>query len=371
MAPVIRAAQDSGAFDMRVCVTAQHRKMLDQVLSFFGIRPEYDLDLMQPNQSLSDLTRAALSGIDDVLGAFKPSLVLVHGDTTTTLSASLAAYYHRIPVAHVEAGLRTGDVYSPWPEEVNRRIAGVISTYHFAPTERARNNLLAEGVLAESIWVTGNTVVDALMAVVRRIRTESALRSLMDREFEFLNHKKRLLLVTGHRRENFGEGFAGICDAMLALASRPDVEIVYPVHLNPNVQEPVLRLLGGHPNVHLMEPQEYLQFVYLMERAYLVLTDSGGVQEEAPSLGKPVLVLRETTERPEAVEAGTVRLVGTDPSTIMAAASDLLDDASVYNAMSQAHNPYGNGTASEQITAVLKTLYHSGPALGEQDTNHR
>jgi UDP-N-acetylglucosamine 2-epimerase (non-hydrolysing) len=353
LAPVINRLARTKGITARVCVTAQHRQMLDQVLALFGIKPDYDLNIMRAGQGLTEITASALTGLRDVLRDFRPDRVLVHGDTTTTFSAALAAYYEKIPVGHVEAGLRTGDIYAPWPEEVNRRLTTVVADLHFAPTAQARRNLEREGVPSERIMVTGNTVIDALLAVVARLRSDPALAAAMAEKFAFLEPAKRLILVTGHRRENFGAGFERICQALDQLAQRPDVQLVYPVHLNPNVQEPVRRVLGRRPNVHLIEPQEYLPFVYLMSRAYLLITDSGGVQEEAPSLGKPVLVLRDMTERPEALAAGTVLLVGTSVEKIVAAAHQLCEDASVYRRMSQAHNPYGDGKASQRITRQL------------------
>ncbi|MDB4734018.1 UDP-N-acetylglucosamine 2-epimerase (non-hydrolyzing), partial [Planctomycetota bacterium] len=323
MAPVHRALAQDPRFRVRVCVTAQHREMLDQVLELFGIEPEYDLDLMRPGQDLSAITGSVLEGLKGVLEEAAPDYVLVHGDTTTTMAASLAAYYARVPVGHVEAGLRTGDIYSPWPEEMNRRLTGSIATLHFAPTEAARANLLREGVDDARIAVTGNTVIDALLTMVERARAGG--EGEFSERFEGIDLDRRLVLVTGHRRENFGGGFERICQALAELSRTPDVEIVYPVHLNPNVQEPVHRILGSLPNVHLIAPQEYLPFLFLMDRAHLIITDSGGIQEEAPSLGKPVLVMRDTTERPEAVEAGTVRLVGTDAKVIVDAARTLLE----------------------------------------------
>jgi UDP-N-acetylglucosamine 2-epimerase (non-hydrolysing) len=353
MAPVVRALALADDWDSRVCVTAQHRQMLDQVLDLFKIAPDYDLDVMRPGQGLEDITASVLQGLSPVLDAYQPHLVLVHGDTTTTLAASLAAYYRKIPVGHVEAGLRTGNIWSPWPEEINRKVAGTIARWHFAPTEQARHNLLAEAVPAENIVVTGNTVIDALLDVVARLDADAAQQAAFARLFG-LDPAKRLILVTGHRRESFGDGFLRICDALATLAYRDDVEIVYPVHLNPNVKGPVETKLAGLPNVHLIAPQDYLPFVYLMSRADVILTDSGGVQEEAPSLGKPVLVMRETTERPEAVEAGTVKLVGTDSAQIVAEVSRLLDDQAAYKAMSFAHNPYGDGHASERILNTIR-----------------
>jgi UDP-N-acetylglucosamine 2-epimerase (non-hydrolysing) len=356
MAPVVKAlAGQSEFFDSRVCVTAQHRQMLDQVLDLFQIKPEYDLDIMKPGQNLTDVTCNVLQGLAPVLEEFRPDVVLVHGDTTTTMAASLAAYYQRIAVGHVEAGLRTGNIYSPWPEEMNRRLAGAITRFHFAPTERSRQNLLDEGVAAETICITGNTVIDALLDVVNLVRTDTGLQQQMAERFGYLDPAKRLILVTGHRRENFGEGFEQICTALKRIAAaHDDVEILYPVHLNPNVQEPVKRILAGQQSIHLIEPLDYLPFVYLMDRSSLIITDSGGVQEEAPSLGKPVLVMRDTTERPEAVTAGTVKLVGTDAERIFAEASKLLGDTQEYAAMALAHNPYGDGMAASRIVEALK-----------------
>jgi len=355
MAPVVKELKRNFGGEVRVCVTAQHRQMLDQVLNLFCIVPEYDLNLMKPGQDLTDITANVLLAMRQVLDEFMPDVVLVHGDTTTTFAASLAAYYKKIPVAHVEAGLRTGNIYSPWPEEMNRKLAGSIAAFHFAPTETSRDNLLRESIAAESIHVTGNTVIDALLDVVKKIEHDPVLRAELESRFEFLDAGKRLILITGHRRENFGKGFEGICQALSTLAERSDVELVYPVHLNPNVQEPVRRLLGGKSNIHLIEPLDYLPFVYLMNRAYLIVTDSGGIQEEAPSLGKPVLVIRDTTERPEAVAAGTVKLVGTDPACISREAGALLDSSSVYQQMAFAHNPYGDGTAASRIVQILKS----------------
>jgi UDP-N-acetylglucosamine 2-epimerase (non-hydrolysing) len=353
MAPVVRALALAGDIDGRVCVTAQHREMLDQVLDLFEITPEYDLDLMRPGQGLEDITAGVLSALSPALEEFEPQLVLVHGDTTTTLAASLAAYYRKIPVAHVEAGLRTGNILSPWPEEVNRKVAGAIATLHFAPTEQSKQNLLAEAVPTHAIVVTGNTVIDALIDVVAKLDADPTRTAEFEKHFG-LDPAKRMILVTGHRRESFGDGFLRICEALATLAARHDVEIVYPVHLNPNVKGPVEEKLSGFSNVHLIPPQEYLPFVYLMSRAAVILTDSGGVQEEAPSLGKPVLVMRETTERPEAVDAGTVKLVGTDTALIVAEVSKLLDDNAAYEAMSFAHNPYGDGKAVDRILNAIR-----------------
>jgi UDP-N-acetylglucosamine 2-epimerase (non-hydrolysing) len=356
MAPVVKALAADPAFEAKVCVTAQHRQMLDQVLDIFSIKPNFDLNLMKPGQDLSDITSNVLLGMRDVYQQWLPDIVLVHGDTTTTLAASLSAYYARIKVGHVEAGLRTGNKYSPWPEEMNRRLTGAITDLHFAPTEKARANLLGEGTAADTIHITGNTVIDALLDVVERVRTDAGLRSRFEAQFNFINPAKRLILVTGHRRENFGTGFENICQALAKIAQRGDVQVVYPVHLNPNVQEPVRRILSGVADVHLIEPQDYLPFVYLMDRSTMLITDSGGVQEEAPSLGKPVLVMRDTTERPEAVDAGTVKLVGTDSAAIVSEANRLLDDPAAYEVMARAHNPYGDGRAANRILETLRGL---------------
>ncbi|WP_338033253.1 non-hydrolyzing UDP-N-acetylglucosamine 2-epimerase [Desulfobulbus alkaliphilus] len=356
MAPVIKEfARYPDFFISRVCVTAQHRQMLDQVLGLFSIRPEYDLNLMRSGQSLTDITCSVLQGLSKVLGQWIPDMVLVHGDTTTTMAVSLAAYYQRIPVGHVEAGLRTGNIYAPWPEEMNRRLTSAIAACHFAPTVCSRDNLLAERVDPARIVVTGNTVIDALHEVVHMLRTDRSHQKVMAQRFSFLDSGKRLLLVTGHRRENFGQGFEQICTALKTIVTTlPDVEILYPVHLNPAVQEPVQRILGNTPSIHLVEPLDYLPFVYLMDRCTLIITDSGGVQEEAPSLGKPVLVMRDTTERPEAVLAGTVKLVGTDAATIVHEAVTLLSDPIAFARMSKAHNPYGDGQAAKRIVSFLK-----------------
>ena len=367
MAPVVKALENHpDGFESLVCVTAQHRQMLDQVLDLFAIRPDYDLDIMQPGQDLYDVTCNVLLGLKPVLCEVAPDIVLVHGDTTTTLAASLAAFYRQIPVGHVEAGLRTHNKFAPFPEEINRRVAGAVTDLHFAPTQRARENLLNEGIDERTILVTGNTVIDALRMTVDKITAGGlgerigagliqrfpALEKVLGRSAA----PRRLVLVTGHRRENFGEGFEKICRALAQLAaSHPDIDILYPVHLNPNVQEPVKRILGaGCANIYLIDPLDYLPFVYLMSQAELIVTDSGGVQEEAPSLGKPVLVLRETTERPEAVAAGTVKLVGTDPERIVRAASRLLDNPLAYDAMARALNPYGDGRAASRIVHHLQ-----------------
>lgn len=352
MAPVYQALKASPLLDVRVAVTAQHREMLDQVLRLFEIEPEYDLNVMKPGQGLSEITSAVLVGLKPVLDQYAPDLLLVHGDTTTTLSASLAAYYQRIPVGHVEAGLRTGDIYSPWPEEINRKVTGAIARLHLAPTEKAASNLKSEAVPSNLISITGNTVIDALLQVVKRLENDPDQSAEYDAQFG-IDPTKRLILVTGHRRESFGSGFERICSALVTLAHREDVQIMYPVHLNPNVKGPVEISLGGLERVRLIPPLDYLPFVHLMRRAHIILTDSGGIQEEAPSLGKPVLVMRDTTERPEAVAAGTVKLVGTDSDLIVEETNRLLTDQVAYEAMSRAHNPYGDGLASQRIREAV------------------
>lgn len=358
MAPLVKALEQNNDIDARVCVTAQHREMLDQVLDLFAIRPDYDLDIMKPGQDLFDVTAKILLGLRDVLDDFKPDWVLVHGDTTTTLATSLGAFYKQVKVAHVEAGLRTHDLYSPWPEEANRTLTGSLSTLHFAPTQASADNLLREHVADTDIVITGNTVIDALLKVKSEVLTNPETKAQMQEKFGELTAKP-YVLVTGHRRESFGGGFERICESIAHLANKyPEHNFIYPVHLNPNVQEPVNRLLNGLDNVKLIEPQDYLPFVYLMDNCQIILTDSGGVQEEAPSLGKPVLVMRDTTERPEAVAAGTVKLVGTDINKIIDAVSELLDDTSVYETMSRAHNPYGDGRAANII--VKKLLEEEG-----------
>ncbi len=355
MAPLVRALDEAGGVEARTCVTGQHRQMLDQVLELFGIAPHYDLKVMRPQQTLTMVTSDILLGMQPVLQDFRPDLVLVHGDTATTFAATLAAFYEKIPVGHVEAGLRTGDLYSPWPEEANRCLTGRLARWHFAPTEQTRQNLLKEGVPDERITVTGNTVIDALLMTERRLNGDAALRQAQQQRFGFLRPQCRMVLITGHRRENFGGGFERICQAVARLASaHPDVDFVYPVHLNPQVREPVNRLLSGHGNIHLIEPLDYLPFVYLMGRSHVILTDSGGIQEEAPSLGKPVLVMRDTTERPEAVQAGTVRLVGTDAEAIFQGTQALLTDDALYQSMAMAHNPYGDGNACGRIVRFLQ-----------------
>lgn len=354
MAPLVRALAADKRFDSKVCVTAQHREMLDQVLALFNITPEFDLDTMKSGQTLTDITVAIIKGLEPVLASYKPDVVLVHGDTATTLATSIAAYYQQIRVGHVEAGLRTSNIYSPWPEEGNRKLTGAIASYHFAPTETSKQNLLSENVAEKTINVTGNTVIDALLLVKRNIDQNEELASELSARYPFLDSSKKMLLVTGHRRESFGDGFERICEALKQVAKAfSDVQIVYPVHLNPNVQRPVNRLLSELDNVFLIEPQDYLPFVYLMMRSHIILTDSGGIQEEAPALGKPVLVMRDTTERPEAVAAGTVKLVGTDVSKIVSEVTSLLTDGVAYDRMSCAHNPYGDGKACQRILDKL------------------
>ena len=381
MAPLVKEFQKHAeAFRTLVCVTGQHREMLDQVLRIFGIRPDFDLDIMKQGQDLTDVTSRVLLGMREVLAQARPDAVLVHGDTTTSTAAALAAFYARVPVGHVEAGLRTHDIYSPWPEEMNRRLTGRIATWHFAPTPLSRDNLLSEGVAPERIAVTGNTVIDALHSVTRRIRSDAELRASLTAELRTAGYDtarldgtgRRLVLVTGHRRENFGEGFLHICNALRDLALRyPAVDFVYPLHLNPNVRRPVHEVFGGPgrqpANMFFIEPLEYLSFVCLMERAHIVLTDSGGIQEEAPGLGKPVLVMRDTTERPEAVEAGTVRLVGTDYEKITTSAARLLDDEQAYAEMAHAANPYGDGKACPRIVEFMTRALAAAPAApGEE-----
>ena len=359
MAPLALALNTDPRFEYRLCVTGQHREMLDQVLQLFNLVPDHDLDIMRPGQDLTDVTSSILQGMRDVLRVEKPDIVLVHGDTATTFATSLAAYYERVPVAHIEAGLRTGNIYSPWPEEANRKLTGALATIHFAPTERSQRNLLAEGIPSASISVTGNTVVDALFTVIKKLDTNPELAQYENLPLDIAaSNPNKTILVTGHRRESFGGGFERICQALRETAvNNPSVNIIYPVHLNPNVQEPVNRLLADIPNVHLIEPLTYLPFIALMNLSDIILTDSGGIQEEAPSLGKPVLVMRDTTERPEAVEAGTVKLVGTQVEKITLELDRLLNDSSAYDAMSRAHNPYGDGKACNRILDILAAHY--------------
>jgi len=354
MVPLVTRLKQDDRFEAKVCVTAQHREMLDQVLNVFGIVPDYDLDLMQKEQSLNDITAKIVLEIKPILESLSPDIVLVHGDTATTFAASLACYYQQIKIAHIEAGLRTGNILSPWPEEANRRLTSVLTSFHFAPTEVSKNNLLQEKIDQESVYVVGNTVIDTLQLALSMISSDSLLQHKLIKEFNFLNTKNRIILVTGHRRENFGKGFERICKALRQIALQyPNYQIVYPVHLNPNVREPVERLLSDINNIFLIEPLDYLPFVYLMSLSHIILTDSGGIQEEAPSLGKPVLVMRETTERPEAVKAGTVKLVGTCTENIVQGVVKLIENRDHYEQMSKASNPYGDGTASQCICNIL------------------
>jgi len=357
MSLLVKKLQQTAGITVRLCVTAQHRKMLDQVLQLFELVPDYDLDIMQSRQDLTDISCNVLQGLRGILDHFQPDLLLVHGDTTTTFFASLAGYYNRISVGHVEAGLRTGDIYSPWPEEINRKLTSAIAVRHYAPTVSARENLLAEGVDSNSILVTGNTVIDSLLWASQKIDESKKYQKIFRDYFSFLQKDKKLVMVTGHRRESFGSGFENICRALLRIAERKDVQLVYPVHLNPHVQEPVNRLLGGRKNIHLTSPLDYLPFVFLMKQAEIIITDSGGVQEEAPSLGLPVLVMRDVTERPEAVEAGTVKLVGSNEQKIVVETERLLDDRALYHKMSVILNPYGNGKACDSIIEDLTQNY--------------
>ena len=356
MSSVVKCLSKEKGIDSKVCVTAQHRHMLDQVLDLFDITPDFDLDVMQSSQTLSDLTSEIIKGISGVFEKWHPDCILVHGDTATTLAASLAAFYAKIPIYHIEAGLRTGDLYSPWPEEANRRITGVLASYHFPPTEIAKQNLIAEGVPVNKMTVTGNTVIDTLLDGLDILIKNDSMRKEIENKFDFIDKSKHLILVTGHRRENFGNGFNDICEALKKISEREDVQIVYPVHLNPRVLEPVRSKIGNLNNVHLIEPQEYIPFIYLMKNSHIILTDSGGIQEEAPSLGKPVLVMRNTSERPEAISAGTVKLVGTNTESIISNINILIDSDSDYLRMSQSHNPYGDGNASKIITKKLLSL---------------
>ena len=357
MAPVIKALEAEKTIESKVCVTAQHREMLDQVLNLFSIQPTYDLNIMTSNQELTDVTTAVLQGLDRILKECQPDRILVHGDTTTSFTAALSGFYQKIPVGHVEAGLRTGNIYAPWPEEMNRRLTDTICDLHFAPTQSSKQNLIKSGAKKSNIFVTGNTVIDALLSICERLETEPHILEQARKNSPPLDNTKKLILVTGHRRENFGGGFEQICMALAKLATREDVQIIYPVHLNPNVQEPVNRILNHNRNIQLITPLEYLPFVYLMKKAHFIITDSGGIQEEAPSLGKPVLVMRELTERPEAVDAGTAKLVGTNQNKIVEEATHLLDDKKFYATKSQTHNPYGTGNASKIIvTELLRAL---------------
>ena len=357
MAPLIKLIEKNPQdYECIVCVTAQHRQMLDQVLNLFEIKPHYDLNLMQAGQGLADINASVLKGLTPILIKERPNIVLVHGDTTTAMASAMAAFYEDIPIGHIEAGLRTGNKKSPFPEEMNRTIIGRVADFHFAPTQGARVNLLSEGVLEDHVYVTGNTVIDALHSTLKLLRVNKILQAQLDEKFNYIRSDKKLILVTGHRRESFGIGFENICQALSKIAKREDVEILYPVHLNPNVFGPVHKLLGSASNIHLIEPLDYLPFVYVMNRSHVLLTDSGGIQEEGPSLGKPVLVMRDVTERPEAVTAGTVKLVGTDAKCIASNVYRLLDDSKEYLRMSQSHNPYGDGTASSQIFSIIRKI---------------
>ena len=355
MAPVVTALRSEGSIETKVCVTAQHRQMLDQVMDVFGLASDYDLDVMAPNQTLTDVTCKVMKGVEGVFADWKPDLMLVQGDTTTVMAASLAAFHNHVAIGHVEAGLRTGNLQSPWPEEMNRMVAGCVADLHFAPTPRAKENLLRENKRPETVFVTGNTVIDALHAACDKLDSDAGLSGRLAESFPFLDPGKRLVLVTGHRRENFGDGFVRICHAIARVAARPDVQVVYPVHLNPNVRRPVNEILGHVPNVRLIDPLDYLSFLFLMRKSHVILTDSGGVQEEAPSLGKPVVVMRDTTERPEAVDAGTVILAGTETDSMASAVERLLDDAAFYERMSRAVNPYGDGKAAARIAEIVAT----------------
>ena len=355
MAPVVKACRARPELEVKVCVTAQHRQMLDQVMDIFGLTANFDLNVMAPNQTLADVTCKVLKGMEGVFAEWKPDMILVQGDTTTVMAAAMSAFYHKIAIGHVEAGLRTGNLYSPWPEEANRLLAGCLANQHYAPTPRSRDNLLKENKDQKTVFVTGNTVIDALHEAVKIMDGDEVLKARLAAQFPFLDSAKRLVLVTGHRRENFGDGFIHICNAIRRVAERPDVQVVYPMHMNPNVRKPVNEILGGLSNVHLIEPLDYLSFLYMMRQSYLIMTDSGGVQEEAPSLGKPVIVMRDTTERPEAVEAGTVILAGTETDAMASAAERLLDDRDFYDKMARAVNPYGDGLASRRIAELVAT----------------
>ncbi|MGJ8536442.1 MAG: non-hydrolyzing UDP-N-acetylglucosamine 2-epimerase [Parasphingopyxis sp.] len=356
MAPVVKAFRADPAFQTTVCVTGQHREMLDQVLSLFNIVPDLDLNIMKAQQTLTDVTVRTMTGLKEAFTADRPDAVIVHGDTTSAMAASMAAFYEQIPVAHVEAGLRTGDLYAPWPEEMNRRVVDLMGRWLFAPTKQAADALLNEGADPDHIFVTGNTVIDALLSVVDDIHADGARKAELDAQFDFLDPEKKLIVVTGHRRENFDGGLERMCEALVRIAQRGDTEIVYPVHLNANVQRAANAILSDTEAVHLIEPQDYLPFVYLMDRAYMVISDSGGIQEEAPSLGKPVLVTRDVTERPEAIQAGTCRLVGTDIERIVGEAETLLDNPEEYARVSAINNPFGDGTAAAQIVKAMKNV---------------
>lgn len=357
MAPLVKSLKNDSRFTVKVCVTGQHREMLDQVLDIFKVKPDFDLNIMSHEQSLSDISSKILLDMQKIYDEFFPDIVLVHGDTATTFATSLSAYYRKIKIGHVEAGLRTNDIYSPWPEEANRKLTGALANIHFTPTINSKNNLLKENVNAANIYVTGNTVIDALYLGKKIIDTDKVLLNSFDQKFNFLKKDRKLILVTGHRRESFGSGFENICNSIRDIAlNNNKIDVIYPVHLNPNVQEPVSRILSNINNVHLIEPLDYLPFIYLMNKCHIILTDSGGIQEEGPSFGKPVLVMRDITERPEAVEAGTVKIVGTSYQKITSIVQELLDDDIKYNQMSFAHNPYGDGKSSKRICDILGTL---------------
>ena len=354
MAPLVLALNEHAEIEHKLCVTGQHREMLDQVLNLFEISPDYDLCLMKPGQTLSELTSRIIGNLDPIIVDFKPDTILVHGDTSTTLCSALCGYYHQINIGHVEAGLRTGDIFSPWPEDGNRKLVAPIAKYHFAPTIEAKRNLMVENINESDIFVTGNTVIDALHITLNMIESDNELVEQFQTKYPMVDTNKKIVLITGHRRENFGSGFENICLAIKQLSvGNPEVDFIYPVHLNPKVREPVGKLLSNHENIHLIDPLGYVEFVYLMSKSHLILTDSGGIQEEAPALGKPVLVMRNTTERPEAVEAGTVKLVGTSQEQIIQSVELLLNDPYEYQSMSAAHNPYGDGEATGRIISVL------------------
>lgn len=354
MAPIVKKLKNIPNINSKICITAQHRQMLDQVLKVFNIIPDYDLNIMKSKQDLTSTTCEILIELKKIISQQKIDLVLVHGDTTTAMSSSLAAFYEKIPVGHIEAGLRTGNKYSPWPEEINRCIIGRIADLHFAPTETAKKNLLEENINEKKIYVTGNTVIDTLLEVNKKIESDNYISKKLYEKFYFLNKKTKIILITGHRRENFGQGFENICNALKKISTRKDIDIVYPVHLNPSVQEPVFRILKNVKNIHLISPLEYIEFVFLMKHSYIILTDSGGIQEEAPSMGKPVILLRNTTERPEAVTSGSVKLVGTNQDSIIKEVNLLLNDQNEYQRMCKVINPYGDGNASMRIIHAIK-----------------
>ena len=359
MLPLYIKFKSDTRFDIKLCVTAQHREMLDQVLNVFNVIPDFDLDIMKKSQDLTSITTQILNGLSEVFLMFKPSLILVHGDTATTLSTTISAYYHKIAIGHVEAGLRTWNKYSPWPEEGNRKVASALVDFHFAPTQTAKNNLLRENIASDQIFITGNTVIDSLFDILNRLKNNPLEMKNLSGRFSFLNEKRKMILVTGHRRESFGDGFDRICKSLKIIASEfKDVDIVYPVHLNPNVKEPVLHQLSKINNIYLIEPQEYVPFVYLMNRSYIILTDSGGIQEEAPSIGKPVLVMRDTTERPEAIASGAVKLVGTDIELITSNLRQLITSNTEYLKMSNSKNPYGDGFACDRIIDIISSKFN-------------